>query len=139
MEKSLAIKIVAIIFYVLFGLSLFLAALFFINFDEAPMIVYTYILSGIAIAAAIIFSIISMFRSKQTLIQSLSVLGVIGALVLVSYLMSSSEMPTFFGVETFNLTASTLKLVDTSLFLLYILTGISFVGLIYSEVRGAFK
>lgn len=139
MEKSLALKIVSIIFYLLFGLSLLLVVLFFINSKEAPMIIYTYVLAGIAMAATVIFSILSMFKSKQSAIRSLSVFGVIGGFVLVSYLMSSSEMPTFFGVENYALSISKLKLIDTSLFLLYILTGISVVGLIYSEVRGAFK
>ncbi|MFA6402239.1 MAG: hypothetical protein WCX31_11545 [Salinivirgaceae bacterium] len=139
MGKSLAIRIVAIIFYILFGISLLLAVLFFINYNEAPMIIFTYILTFIAMAATLIFSVIGMFSSKKAMINSLSVLGVIGVLVLISYLMSSSEMPTFFGVEAFNLTGSTLQLIDTSLFLMYILTGLSFVGLLYSEVRGAFK
>jgi|GEM_PF-6427312 hypothetical protein len=139
MGKSLAIRIVGIIAYILFGISLLLAVLFFINYNEAPMLVFTYILTAIAMGTTLIFSVIGMFQSKKSMINSLSVLGVIAVLVLISYLMSSSEMPTFFGVEGFKLTGSTLQLIDTSLFLLYILMASSFIGLIYTEIRGAFK
>ncbi|MCK9206769.1 MAG: hypothetical protein M0P66_06635 [Salinivirgaceae bacterium] len=139
MEKSLAIRIVAIIFYILFGISLLLGVLFYINWNEAPMIVFTYILTAISMAATLIFTVLSMFQSKKSMINSLTVLGIFGVLILISYFMSSSEMPTFFGVEAFNLTGTTLQMIDTSLFLMYILTGLAFVGLLYSEIRGALK
>lgn len=139
MEKSLAIKIASIIFYILFGISILLGVLFYINGNESPMLVYTYILTGIAMASTLIFTVVSMFQSKKSLISSLTVIGLFGALVLVSYLMSSDAMPTFFGVETFKLTGGTLKMIDTSLFMMYILIAVSFVGLLYTEIRGAFK
>ncbi|HAM98778.1 MAG TPA: hypothetical protein DCQ26_09230 [Marinilabiliales bacterium] len=139
MEKSLAIKIASIIFYILFGISILLGVLFYINDNESPMLVYTYILTGIAMASTLIFTVVSMFQSKKSLISSLTVIGLFGALVLISYLMSSDAMPTFFGVETFKLTGGTLKLIDTSLFMMYILIAVSFVGLLYTEIRGAFK
>ncbi len=139
MEKSLAIKIASIIFYILFGISILLAVMFYINMNEAPMLVYTYILTGIAMGSTLIFTILGMFQSKKSLISSLTVIGIFGVLVLVSYILSSDAMPSFFGVETYKLTGSTLKMIDTSLYMMYILIATSFIGLLYTEIRGAFK
>jgi len=149
MEKSLAIRIVAILSYILLGLSLLIGVTYYVTTTPSdapltdPMLIFSYTLFGLLVVVTIVFTLIGMFSTKKAAIDSLKVIGIAGVLVLVSYLMSSSEIPTFFGVEELiskqNLTAAKLQLIDTSLFLMYILTGFAFVGLIYSEIRAAFK
>jgi hypothetical protein len=96
-------------------------------------------LFGIALGTALIFGILNMFKSKKSMISSLIVLGIFGALLLISYLMSSDAIPHFIGVDEFNVTAAISKWIGTALYMLYIMMGVSVVGLIFSEIRGALK
>jgi hypothetical protein len=139
MGKSLATRIIQILFLVLFGLSIVLAVLFTINTNGVLLLVYTYTLFGIALGTALIFGILNMFKSKKSMISSLIVLGIFGALLLISYLMSSDAIPHFIGVDEFNVTAAISKWIGTALYMLYIMMGVSVVGLIFSEIRGALK
>jgi len=139
MGKSLAIKIISILFYLIFGISILFTIIFAINMNEELLIIWTYILGIIAVASTLVFAILQMFKSKKSMLTSFGVIAVFGILILVSYLLSSSAMPNFLGVDSFKLTPTVLKWVDTSLHLLYILLGASFFGLIFSEVRNAFN
>lgn len=139
MGKSLATRIIQILFLALFGLSILLTVIFAINQKGDVLLIYTYVLFAIALGAALLFAVINMFKSKKSLISSLIVMGIFGVLVLVSYALASGSIPQFIGVETFDVTASISRWIGTSLYMLYIMLGAAFVGLIFSEIRGAIK
>lgn len=139
MEKSFAIKIVSILFYVLFGVSALLGVLFYSNYNADMLLSWTYVLAGMSAVSIIVLSVLGMFRSKQSLINSLVVFGIFGVLVLVCHMLASGTMPTFFGSEAFELTPSRLKWIDTGLFSMYTLMGVAFIGLIFTEIRSAFN
>ncbi len=139
MQNSLAVKIVNILFYILLGVSFLIAVLFFLSSDKNPdvMLYWNYLLVGAAGVLVFGLSIINMFSSRKSLISSLIILGISGVLIFGTYAMSSGEMPKFFGSEAFNISSAGLKWIDTSLYLVYLLSGVSFVGLIVTEVRDA--
>ncbi len=140
MERKLLLKVVSILFYVLLGLSVVFAFVFYSKEGMADLIIkWTYILAAIATVSVIAISLTGMFRSKKSIISSLIVLGIVAVLIGVSYSLSSDIMPTFFGVEEYNLTGPKLKFIDTTLFVTYILSAVAALGLIFSEVRGALK
>jgi hypothetical protein len=139
MEKSLAIKIVGILFYVLFGVSLIMGIAFYFNYNADMLLYWSYVLAATAAVLVVALSFIGIFKSKKSLISSLIVLGAFGALVLTCYALSSDAMPTFFGSETFELTPSGLKWIDTGLFTMYALMGGAFIGLVFTEIKSAFN
>ena len=68
---------------------------------------------------------------------------IIAAIVLVSYLLASDEVPVFLGSDKFVeqgiLTPSVSKWVDTGLFTTYIFFALSIVAFIYSSVSRFFR
>jgi hypothetical protein len=65
------------------------------------------------------------------------------AVVLISYLLASDEMPNFLGAQKFiedgTLTTSTMKWIDTGLIATYLVLGTSIVSIIYASVSRFFK
>jgi amino acid transporter len=141
MGKAIEFRAVAILSFILLGVSTLLGLLFYISSDKNPdpMLFYTYVLVAIAAVITLLFTILGVFSSKKSLKSSAIVLGIALVLIVIAYTMASDKMPTFFGVEAFHLTSTILKLVDTSLYLLYILTGIAFIGLFYTEIARSIK
>ncbi len=137
MEKSLATRIIQILFLLLFGASILLTIIFAINTNGVPLLVFTYILFAIALGSALLFAIMNMFKTKKSMLTSLMVIGVFLVLVLISRVLASDAIP--HGVEDFNITAASSRWIGTSLYMLYILMGVSFLGVIFSEIRGALK
>jgi hypothetical protein len=92
---------------------------------------------SIAAGAAIIFPLINAIRNPATLGKSLMGIVVLFALALVAYLLSGDEVTaryTALGVD-----ATTSKIIGAGLTLFYFLIGLSFLGIIYSEISKAFK
>jgi pimeloyl-ACP methyl ester carboxylesterase len=139
MEKSLAIKIISIMLYVLFGVSLLIGVLFFINKNENSLLVWAYVLVGLSMGAAVIFALVNMFKTKKNVINSLIALGAFVVLYAISYALADDTIQTNAAGELFDITAGTSKMSGMLLYSLYILLGASFLSLIYSEIRGAFK
>lgn len=138
MQQTLAVKLVNILFYVLMGIGAFLGVFFYIKpGSEDSLLYWTYVLLAISFVLIVLVSFMGMFNSKKSAISSLIYLAITAVLVIGAYSLSSSEMPTFFGVEAFTLTPTSLKWMDTALYLTYVLLGGSFIGLIYSEIYDA--
>jgi len=149
------IKIVNILMYVLFGLSIAFFAMFYLggeqsitfsNEKEALYPVYTdlvmywsYILFAISVVAtlgfAIVYVIFNFSKAKNALIGIIA----LALISLVAYLMASGAIPHFHGVEKFNITESLSKLVGSGLYLTYLLLGLSILGVIYTEISKSFK
>lgn len=141
MEKSLAIKIISIAFFVLFGLSILLGIMFAVNQDSYTDILlqWAYVLSVVAIGGSLLFMILNMFKSKKSIIVSLSILAIFAVILLVSYNLETDVIPSFKGIEEFNMTPGKARWSGTLLYMLYMILGGSFITLIYNEVRGIFK
>lgn len=140
MGQSLAIRIINILFYSLFAVSIVLGIVFFaVNKNEAPLLIWSYTLSIVAIGSAIIFAFAKMFESKKSIISSLIVFAIFGVLIAISYGLASGVVPTTATGELFDITSSVSRWTGTALYMLYTLLGISFISLIFTEIRGAFK
>lgn len=140
MRKSLSLKIVNILFIVLFAISTIFGVLFFANVaGEDTLLVWTYILTAISIVLLIAFGLANMFRSKRSIISSLIMLVLAAVLIGISYSLASDAIPLDAANKPFDITAVTSKWSGAVLYLLYILLGLSFISLLYTEIRGAFK
>lgn len=141
MGQSLAARIVSILFYVLFAVSIVLGVLFFINKEgyTDTLLIWSAILALGAIGVTFLFTLANMFKTKKTMLSSLLVIGIFAVLIGVSYAMSSGEVLYNAAGEAFDETEQVFRWTGASLHLLYILLGASFLSLIFTEIRGAFK
>jgi hypothetical protein len=99
---------------------------------------WLYILLIITVAIVLIFSIVQTLGDKAAAKRGLITLGCGIAVLLVAYLLSSNELPKFFGVERFiedgTLTISVSKRIDTLLIVTYILIGLTVVATMFWSV-----
>ncbi len=104
---------------------------------------WAYILIGFGAAAILLYSIVQTFGSKDN--AKKSIIPLVGLLVvfLLASMMSSSELPQFYGVQKLidegSLTPKVSKMVDTGLISVYILAGVAFLSLIFSSVARLWK
>ncbi|HOO84756.1 MAG TPA: hypothetical protein PLS94_09340 [Prolixibacteraceae bacterium] len=100
-------------------------------------------LFAIATVVAIVFALFQMFGEKSKAIRALIVLAIFAVVLGVSYSVSSSEIPSFFGVEKFladgTLTANISRWVDTGLYVTYILFAGAFLSIIGFTAANALK
>jgi hypothetical protein len=140
MGQSLAIRIINILFYLLFAFSIVLGIIFFaVNKNEEPLIIWSYALSIVAIGTTVLFGLANIFKSKKSFISSLVVFAAFAVLIALSYGMSDSTIPTNAAGEIFDITETVSRWSGATLYMLYILLGLSFFTLLYTEIRGAFR
>ncbi len=147
-------KFVTILLWVLLIVSAVLIVSMMVNISENEAdptmgnwinsnLVWTYILmafgAGIAALAGIYHMVTDIRAAKKGLI-SLVFLGVV---VGVAYVLASDEIPQFLGVQKFiddgTLTAQVAKMVDTGLYVTYILLGLAVLSIMFSSVTRLFK
>ena len=142
MGDSLGLKVVNILFYVLFAVSIVLGIVFFaVNKNEEPLLVASYVLTIAAAGSVLLFMVAGMFKSKKSTIMSLAVVGAFAILIGLSYAFADSVIPldAAGALVDDSLSASGSRWTGASLYMLYILLGVSFISLIYTEIRGALK
>ncbi len=141
MEKSLAIKIISILFYVLFGVSIVFAVIFATDtLGKGDLLLkWTYVLTVAAIGSVAVFMVLSMFKSKKSIIMSVAAIVGAAVLVLISYGLASDVVPLNAAGELMEITPEGSKWSGALLYGLYILLGASFVSLLYTEISKAFK
>jgi hypothetical protein len=104
---------------------------------------WSILLFSIAAVVAVVFALVQMFGEKSKAIRAVVVLAIFALVLVVSYSVSSSEIPSFFGVEKFlangTLTESISRWVDTGLYFTYILFAGAFLSIIGFTVASAFK
>lgn len=100
---------------------------------------YNYVLVGLAGALVLGFFIIEMVTNSKLLINALISLLVVAVVGLISFLLASDEIPQFVGAEKFNITASTSKIVGTSIIGIYVFLGLAVAGIIYAEISKLLK
>lgn len=101
-------------------------------------IIIAYILIVIGVVSAIVFPLINAISQPELLRKS--GIGVVGILIVfgIGYAISDSELTRKFiqsGVETEGLS----KMIGGALTMVYLLMGVAFVGIIYTEFSKAFK
>jgi len=97
-------------------------------------ILFTYLLLAIAVVAAIGFPVLDLIRNPKGAKGALLGLGLLVVVFGLSYALSSDANP-----SKIELSASSVKLVDTGLFAFYILAAIAVGATVYSEVSKIFK
>ena len=113
-------------------------ALLYFRTDIALM--WAYILILITLIAAIVFPLIAVISNPKALIRLLIVLAGFAVLVVVSYLLASDTAMEIIGYDgTGNTDPGTLKMVDTVLFVTYMLFGLALGSILYAITSKAFK
>jgi len=107
------------------------------NYTELYLI-WAYILFFIAAILAIGFPIIKSFTNPKNLNKALLPLAATVVVVLAAYFLSSDEKMDILGFGLVD-DPLTLKYSGTMIITVYILMGIAFLSIIYSEIKGFFK
>jgi len=103
-------------------------------------LMWAYVLILITLIAAIAFPLIAVISNPKALIRLLLVLAGFAVMVVVSYLLASDTAMEIIGYDgTGNSDPGTLKMVDTVLFLTYMLFGLASGSILYAIISKAFK
>jgi len=141
-------KILRIVLIVLMALSAFICFLFYVGGEDIngdPVftnlyIVWAYALAGLAVGFTVIFPIIQMITNPKNAKKSLVGVLALGAVILVSYIVSSGDLLGIIDPELIEFdTPNTLKYAGTMLYTNYLLAGLAIVAMAYSEISKVFK
>ena len=136
--NSVTSKIIAIVSGVMLAVSAVSGIVTFATGEYIDwLLIWTYILVFGAFFVIIVMSLIGMLSSKKSALTLLGVLALAAVIIFGAHAFASDTLPTFFGVEDYNLTLSVAKWVDTSLYVTYLLFGLAIVGLGFTAVRAA--
>ncbi|MEL7585389.1 MAG: hypothetical protein AAGU19_01660 [Prolixibacteraceae bacterium] len=96
---------------------------------------WVYILIFVTIAIVVLFSLMQTFSNKEAAKKGLITIGCAVVIFLLAYMLSSNELPKFFGVERFvedgTLTIAVSKWIDTLLIVTYILLGATLAATVF--------
>lgn len=147
-------KITTIMLWVILGISLFLIISLLSNLDAnasdpgmatwiSTNLYWTYVLLGISVVAALVLEFVNTISDKKATKSALIALGFMGAVIVVSYLFSDSEIPKFFGAEKFvadgTITPTIMLWTGTGLIATYILSALSVIAIVWSSISRIFK
>jgi len=138
-QISLTIKVLS---WVIMGLSVIIALLFFSNVvTEELMIMWAYLLVGIAALLSIIFPVIFFALNPKNAVKALVGLVGLGVVFLLGYLMADT---TAIVTATSALNSdfsdpSVLRFADTGIIATYLLFGVAVVSLLFTGVRSIFN
>ena len=146
-------KISAIVLWIIAGLSVIIAGLYFLGgsvpetigtqFEEknftSLILVWAVILFLIAALATLIFSFMNIFSNPKVIKNFLVVLGIAVVLLVLSFLLASAEPLSVLSPDVPEPTESTLRWVGTGLNATYILALVAFLGIIATEIYRAFR
>ncbi len=148
-------KIVTIVLWVLLIVSAVLIVSLLVNINEDVKtdptmlswvnsnLIWAYILIAFGAGFAIIAGLVQTVTDKKAAKGGIISLVFLGTVALVSYLLASSEIPQFVGVDKFindgSLTEGIAKLVDTGLYATYILLGLAILSIVVTPVVRMFR
>ena len=162
MQNNITQKLVSVSLYLILAVSVVLLGIFYYKtsclvlpdkptFQEGIeaygfildlFIGWAYVLMGLAAAAAIIPSIITLVTQPKNAVKSLISIAVIAVFVLIAYSLSdgtpftAKELPGYDGHDNVK---ETLKFADTMIFTMYFLLAGAIISIIYAEVAKVFK
>jgi len=103
-------------------------------------LIWAYILVLVTLIASIVFPFIAILSNPKGLIRLLAVLAGAAVLVVIAYVLSKDTTIEIIGYSgTDNSDPSTLKMIDTVLFVTYMLFGLALGSILYAIVSKAFK
>jgi len=103
-------------------------------------LIWAYILVLITLVATIVFPLIAVIQNRKALFRLLLVLAGAAVLVVISYLLSKDTPIEIIGYTgTDNSDPGTLKMIDTVLFITYMLFGMAIASILYAVISRAFK
>lgn len=103
-------------------------------------LIWAYILVLITLIASIVFPLVAVISHPKALIRLLAVLAGAAVLVVISYVLSKDTPIEIIGYTgTGNSDPGTLKMIDTVLFITYILFGMALGSILYAVISRAFK
>ncbi len=147
-------KITTYMLWVILAISIFLTISLLSNLNENNSdpgmltwvnanLIWAYILFGIAIVAAVVLEFVNTVSDKKATKNALIAIGFLGSVVLISYLLSGSEIPHFYGSEKFvadgTLTPNVSHWIGTGLIATYILAGLALIAIVWSSISRIFK
>jgi hypothetical protein len=113
---------------------------YLVYFRTDIALIWAYILLILTAIAALVFPLIAIFTNMKALIRLVGVLAGAAVLIVISYLLASDSPISIIGYTgTANRDPGTLKMVDTTLFVTYLLFGLALLSILYSIVSKAFK
>lgn len=98
----------------------------------------SYVMLASSLVAILVFGILGTFKNAKSIKNGLVTLGFFGGIFIISFLVSTSEIPVFFGYEKFNLTEGVARAIDIGLKSMYILFVLAVGGVVYTGVRSIF-
>jgi hypothetical protein len=103
-------------------------------------LIWAYVLVILTLIASIVFPLIAVFNNPRGLIRLAAVLVGAAVLVVISYAVSSDTPIAIIGYTgTDNSDPATLKMIDTVLFVTYMLFGLALASILYAITSRAFK
>jgi hypothetical protein len=103
-------------------------------------LIWAYILVIITLIASIVFPLIAVLSNPKALVRLLAILGGAAVLVVISYILSKDTPIDIIGYTgTDNSDPGTLKMIDTVLFVTYMLFGLALASILYAIISRAFK
>jgi hypothetical protein len=103
-------------------------------------LVWAYVLAILTVIASLVFPLIHVLSNPKGLIRLVAVLAGAVVIVVVAYLLSQDTPIAITGYTgTGNTDPLTLKLIDTVLFITYMLFGLALASILYSVISRAFK
>ena len=101
---------------------------------------WSYILILLTLVASVVFPLIAVISNPKALVRLLMVLAGAAVLVVISYLLSSDSAINIIGYTgTENSDPATLKMIDTVLFITYMLFGLALGSILYAIISKALK
>lgn len=147
-------KITTIMLWVILGISLFLIISLLSNLDAnasdpgmstwiSTNLYWTYALLGVSCVAAFVLEFVNTVSDKKATKNALIAVGFMGAVTLISYMFSDSEIPKFFGAEKFvedgTITPTVMLWTGTGLIATYILSALAFIAIVWSSISRIFR
>ena len=103
-------------------------------------LIWAYLLVLVTLIASIVFPFIAILSNPKGLIRLLAVFAGAAVLVVIAYVLSKDTSIEIIGYSgTDNSDPSTLKMIDTVLFVTYMLFGLALGSILYAIVSKAFK
>lgn len=106
-----------------------------LNFSFAMFIICAVAAIGFAVYQFIMNIIEKPKKARGTAI----VIVLAAVIVLVSYSMASDVIPDFLGKDQIDITPATSRMIETFMFVMYFIFGMSIIALVYNEVSRIWK
>jgi hypothetical protein len=113
---------------------------YLVYFRTDIALIWAYVLVILTLIASIVFPLVSVLSNPRALIRLVAILVGAAVLVVISYLLSNDTPIEIIGYTgTDNSDPATLKMIDTVLFITYMLFGLALASILYAIISRAFK